>query len=311
MKNRTEYRRKIKRLATRLKRDYGTPEPPKFVDPIDQLLIGILHRGTTVSRAERALARLRSTVVDLNELRVSDPRSEILESLGPNFAHAMEKAVAITLALNGVFDRYHEISLDALRCKPKKAKVEARRFLEGLDGVDPATAAGVTLFALEGHAVPVDENTLRVLREDGLIDPDIDVEEVQGFLERTVGEGKSYEFTMLLRRYAEDRIKKLGPAKPPAKKKAARQARPTKTRKKAASSLRKTASSGKKAATRSARKTTKTKRKTAKTKKKTARTKRKAATKRTRPTRRSASSSAAGRKRGKTTKSRAKRARAS
>jgi len=223
MRKGTLYARKIKKLCARLKKGRSVPQQGDPVDPVEQLLLGILHRGTALSRAERALARIRSAMVDLNELRVSTP-SELVLLLGSGFPHATEKAKAIVTVLNQVFGRYHDLTLHALKTKGKR---DARRYLERLDGADPAAVAGVMLFSLEGHAVPVDEVMLRVLREDELVDPKADVKEVQGFLERNVSAAKAYEMTTLLRRYSEDRMKRLG-ASSSAARGAGKRARPAK-----------------------------------------------------------------------------------
>ncbi len=206
MKSGKAYAPKVKRLCARLKRTYGMPRMAEPTDPIDQLLLGILHRGTTVAKAEQALARIRSAMVDLNEVRVSTP-SELVELLGTGFPYATEKAKAIVKALSRVFDHYHALNLDALKTKAKR---EARRFLEELDGVDSATAAEVVLFALEGHAFPIDEITLTVLREEGLVHPEATVEEVQAFFERNVSASNAHGYAVLLRRHGEERIKRMG-----------------------------------------------------------------------------------------------------
>ena len=239
MKNATQYARKIKRLLTRLKQRYGTPRRSEPTDPVQQLLFGILHQGTSVAHAEKALARLRSAMVDLNELRVSTP-TELADVLGSAFPHATEKGKSIAKALNNVFVQHHDLDMSSLKDKGKR---EARKYLEGLRGMDPSTAAGVVLFSLEGHAVPVDENMLTVLHKDGLAHPKADCAEVQGFLERHVSAANAQAVTKLLRRHTEDRIRSLGrtgrraetDAKPSAKKKtrpaASKKTAPSKKRK--------------------------------------------------------------------------------
>jgi endonuclease III len=238
MKSGTEYARKVKRLLTRLKRKYGAVQKTEPVDPVHQLLFGILHRGTTAARAEKALAGIRSAMVDLNELRVSTP-SELIELMGSAFPYAKEKARAIVKALNEIFERYHDISLDALNNKGKR---EARRYLEGLEGVDSATAAGVMLFSLDGHAMPVDENMLRVLRKDELVHSDASVEEVQAFLERNVSASQGYVCTTLLRKYSEERARSLASLRSPARTAGGR----TRPAKKKTSTTKKRASASKK-----------------------------------------------------------------
>jgi len=220
MKNGKAYAPKVKRLCARLKRTHGMPQPVEPADPIDQLLLGILHRGTTVSKTEQALARIRSAMVDLNELRVSTP-SELVELLGPGFPHATEKAKTIVKALSQVFDHFHALNLDALKTKGKR---EARRFVEELDGVDSVTAAEVVLLALEGHAFPIDEITHTVLREEGLVHPDASVDEVQAFFERNVSASKARGYAVLLRRYGEERIKRMAASRGGASRSAKRQA---------------------------------------------------------------------------------------
>lgn len=207
MKGGTEYARKIKKLFTRLKRKHGTPPPGEPTDAVIQALLGILHRGTTLARAERALGRLQSSMVDLNELRVSTP-SELVELLGTNFPYATEKAEAIIKVLNQIFDRYNGLDLRPL---VNQSKRDARQVLLELDGMDAASAAGVMLFSLDGHAIPVDEVTLAVLRNEGLVDPEADVSEVQAFLERNIPSANAQSFTTLLRSWSEDQAKRIGP----------------------------------------------------------------------------------------------------
>ncbi len=232
MKQGTEYARKIKRLFTRLKKEYGTPEVPEATDPIDQALFGILHHGTTVAKAEKALRAMNDAMVDRNELRVSSP-AELIELMGPGFPHATRKAKAIGKVLTAVFARYDELSIEALRDKGKR---EGRKILEEMDGMDFAAAAGVMLFSLDGHAIPVDENTLAVLRAEDLVHPEADVEEVQAFLERNVSAANAKAFTVLLRRYAEDRYKQVVPksGRKTTKKKATKSTKSKKTKAKKA-----------------------------------------------------------------------------
>jgi len=202
MKRATEYARRIRRLYARLKRRYGTPKPADLTDPTDQLLLGILHQGTTVARARKVLSRIRSNMVDLNELRVSNP-PDLVEMMGSGFPRAADKARQLVHALNQVYKRYHSPSLDHLKDRDRP---EARRILEALKGVDPCAIAGVVLFSLGGRAIPVDENMAAVLRAEGLVDPHAEVGEVRRFLERITPAAEAYAFTTLLRRYSEERI---------------------------------------------------------------------------------------------------------
>jgi endonuclease III len=205
MKHATQYARKIRRLFARLKRQYGTPKRENTVDPVDQLMLSVLHRGTTVAKAQKVLSRLRSSMVDLNELRVSNP-PELIELMGPAFPHAAEKAQQLIGVLNQVYKRHHGLGTDPLKDKNRR---EARRFVDSLKDLDPPVLAGVLLFSLGAHAIPVDENMLAVLRAEGLVDPQAETAEVQAFLERNVPASESYAFTSLFRRYSEERIRSI------------------------------------------------------------------------------------------------------
>lgn len=281
MKQGTEYARKIKRLFTRLKKDFDAPADSEPTDPVDQLLFGILHRGASAAEAGKVLKRLNEAMVDRNELRVSSP-AELIDIMGPSFPYATQKAKAIIAALNDVFAHYDALTLEPLKDKGKR---DARKALEDMNGVDPSVAAGVMLFSLEGHAIPVDEMTEQVLRADDLVHPEADVSEIQAFLERNVPAAQAKTFTHLLRRYAESRIKDVTAAA--AKAKAAEQAKAKAEAKAEAKAKKKTS-------------TKKTKSSKAKTKK-AAEQKPKAKPKKTAKTRRARSSGSSG-KTGKKTK---------
>ncbi len=208
MKQGTEYARKIKSLFKRLKKEYDPPKDTEPTDPVNQLLFGILHRGTTANRAAKALHGLNEAMVDRNELRVSSP-AELIDIMGPNFPFATEKAKALLAALNDLFAMHDALTLEPLKDKGKR---DARKLIEDMNGVDPPTAAGVMLFSLDGHAIPVDEMMEKVLRADDLVHPEADVSEIQAFLERNISAAQAKTFTHLMRQYSESRIKDVAAA---------------------------------------------------------------------------------------------------
>ena len=61
MKHGTEYAKRIKRLFNRLRRDYGKPQRSNRTDLIEQLILGILSRDTSESKAQAAQNRLRGS----------------------------------------------------------------------------------------------------------------------------------------------------------------------------------------------------------------------------------------------------------
>jgi endonuclease III len=198
MKHGSQYAKQVKRVYNRLVRQHGKPKHDSLADPIEQLLLGVLARGTTETAAAAAMKRLQEGTVDLNELRVASPR-EMVQLLGENFPSAIEKARDINSILNEIFNRQHELDLDFLRDKTRR---EAKDYLQKMPGVDACTVARVMLVSVGGHAIPVDENILSYLRKQELVDPEADEAEVQAFLERNIAADDAYAFYTLVRRLA-------------------------------------------------------------------------------------------------------------
>jgi len=199
MKQASLYAQRIRKFYNSVRRQVrAVPTDDGLTDPVEQILLSVLSRGTTQNRARQGLNRIKRSVVDFNELRVTPP-GEILEMLGRNFPGAREKATAIRKLLNAIFEREHSLDLTRLRDQPKRA---AREYLEGLEGIDPYTVASVMLLSLGGHAIPVDDNMMRLFREHELIDEQADVAQVQSFLERHIPASEARTFALVMQEYA-------------------------------------------------------------------------------------------------------------
>ncbi|HOW18313.1 MAG TPA: hypothetical protein PLC79_04690 [Phycisphaerae bacterium] len=207
MKHGAEYAKRIRHLYHQLRRQYGKPPPPDHTEPIDQLILGILSRDTTEAKAHAAFRRLRESLVDHNELRVT-PAVELAETLGPDLPDAATRAQNLVDALNAIYDRHNVVDLSFLRDKPVR---DAREYLRALPGVDEFTAARVVLYSLGGHAVPVDQSMVWVLRKENLVPPEATLPEVQAFLERHISAQEAAEFAALMHRYAAGRLPKTMP----------------------------------------------------------------------------------------------------
>jgi endonuclease-3 len=198
MKNGAEYAKRIKRLYHQLLRRYGKPDPPDHADPLDQLIVSILSRGTTDAKAHAAYNRLRASVVDYNEMRVT-PSVEVADAIGRAYPDADARSRDIVNVLNALYDKRNAIDLAFLRSKPLR---EAREYLLSLPGVDDFAAARVVLFCLGGHAVPVDGALMNLLRKEECVSPDATLAEVQSFLERHVHATEAAAFATLMHRHA-------------------------------------------------------------------------------------------------------------
>jgi endonuclease III len=197
MKHGSEYAKRVKKLFQSLVRKYGKLPEVDQADPVEQLLLGILVECTSRQKAESVLKKIMQQMVDLNELRVT-PSNELVQIMGDNFPLAQSKAQQISQALNAIRMRQETMDLSLLR---QRGRREAREYLESLEGVTPAAAANVVLYSLDGHAIPVDDLTLYILRKDEIVEPAADKHTVQNFLERHINAGDSPAFAMLLNKY--------------------------------------------------------------------------------------------------------------
>jgi len=158
------------------------PSPVVGEDPIDELVWSFLLWDAPWSKAENALRRLHTAVVDVNELRVCLP-SELTEILGERYPKVSERALRIRATLNDIFMREHEVSLARLKDMPKR---DARKYLESLEGAPQFVTARVVLVGLGAHATPVDDRVLSRLIEDGVFEEGTAAEQAAALLERHV-----------------------------------------------------------------------------------------------------------------------------
>ncbi|UCD28443.1 MAG: hypothetical protein JSV03_15380 [Planctomycetota bacterium] len=205
MKHGSEYAKRVKRLFNRLLRKYGRPAEAELTDPIEQLVLGILSQCTSAAKARTVYRKLCDNMVDLNELRVTPP-IELMQLFGSGFSFARMKAQRIVDALNAIRKRQDTLDLSFLK---QRGRREARSYLESLDGVDKTAAASVILYSLGGHAIPIDDLKLYVLRKEEIIDEHADAAEVQAFLERHISAKNARTFTELLDRFVSTKAARI------------------------------------------------------------------------------------------------------
>ena len=134
------------------------------IDPVSALVSTILSQNTNDVNRDRAFARLRDGYPGWLAVRDA-PIDELVETIRPA-GLAPTKAPRIQEALRRITGSNGDVSLGFLRDLPLD---EARRWLVGIRGVGPKTAAIVLLFAMGRPAFPVDTHIHRVARRLGLI----------------------------------------------------------------------------------------------------------------------------------------------
>ena len=149
--------------------------------------------------ADSVIKKFADYFVDWNDLRVSRSE-EIVEVMGNDNHVTMDIASAITRILNGIFNEYHKVSLEALK---KIGKRPAKQALEKIDGVSRFVVDYCLLTALGGHAIPLTGKMIKYLRANELVNPDADEQQIGGFLAKQISAKNGYEFYALLRRESE------------------------------------------------------------------------------------------------------------
>jgi len=192
----------IQSLLKQLKSAAPDPTPFPERSPTEELVYALLLSESTIPKADLALKRIESSVVDFNDLRVCLP-DEIHSMLGERYPLAPERAHRIRSALHDVYIREHAVSIDHLASMPKR---DARKYLETLHGVAPFVAARVTLLGLGGHAIPVDQKLLDRLVELEVVDAGETVEHAASVLERHIKAADAREAHLLLQLFSDGDI---------------------------------------------------------------------------------------------------------
>ncbi|HEY8665819.1 MAG TPA: hypothetical protein VIL86_04095 [Tepidisphaeraceae bacterium] len=199
MKNATKHADDLKALFKRLLKEYK-PEPMQKMEPLKALVRGAMSYDVSDAKAEEAIKHIDREFVDLNEFRVATDL-EIQELLGTRYPQIESRVAMITQSLNRIFEREHTLNLERLGTVSKR---DARQFLRELPEVHPFVEAYVMLFAFEGHTVPVDERMLQYLKDVGIADAKMTVEDATRFLEHHVKAEECHDLYVVLRKAASD-----------------------------------------------------------------------------------------------------------
>ncbi len=166
---------------------------------IEHLLFACCLEDAPHDAAEEAFAALVHTFFDWNEVRVTSisELSEVMACLPDPRAAANR----IKRVLHAVFEATFNFDLEDQR---KKNLGPTVKWLEKLDGTTRFTVAYAVQTALGGHAIPIDADTMAVLRILDLVtDKDVSAGMVPG-LERAMAKSKGIEFGSMLHELGAD-----------------------------------------------------------------------------------------------------------
>ena len=181
----------------RLEDRYGRPEwTGPALDPISELVAGILSQNTSDVNSRRAFGALRARYPTWQAV-IDAPTDELEETIRPG-GLARTKAPRIQEVLREITMERGELELDFLREMPL---LEARDWLARLPGIGPKSAAIVLLFSMGRPALPVDTHVYRVARRLGLLPPRTDAARAHDILQAVLRDDEVYAFHVELVRH--------------------------------------------------------------------------------------------------------------
>lgn len=147
----------VRRLDRALAAVYGDPDREPSGDPLGGLIATILSQNTTARNSRAAFAELRARLPTWEAVAFAEEADIAATIRGGGLAD--RKAQRIRDILRQLLDERGELSLDFLADMPP---ADALRYLVGLGGVGPKTAACVLLFDLGRDVFPVDTHVFRI-----------------------------------------------------------------------------------------------------------------------------------------------------
>lgn len=202
----TNKQRVLGTLLATLKKTYGDPgDQPDTRPVLEEMVYAIIREGATRAEADRAFQRLQTLFFDWNEIRVSAPH-EVEEALSGLPQDTAAKAQRIIDLLQEVFESTYSFDLDSLH---KKGLRQAAKQIGRYQAASDYTVAWVTQRSLGGHAIPLDEFTLRVCRWLGLVESgEGNFETARASLEHLIPKAQGAMFVDLISQLARESARK-------------------------------------------------------------------------------------------------------
>lgn len=168
------------------------PEPLGERQILEEVIYAILREGATAEQANTAYQTIRTAFYDWNEVRVSSVQ-EVADA-AKGLAEAGAKGQRIVSFLQEVFDELYSFDLNDI--SKKGVKQAARQLARYKSGVTDFVVAWVTQRSLNGHAIPLDAATMRVLKRMGVVEPDAeDYESARSTVEHYIPKANGQDFT--------------------------------------------------------------------------------------------------------------------
>ena len=167
----------VREIHRRLRRVHGPLDPPRRLDPLEELVLTILSQNTSDVNRDRAWAALRARYPTWESLAAARP-AQVAAVIKPG-GLANTKAPRILAVLREIRDREGGFELEWMR---RASDQEVVDYLTSLPGVGPKTAACVLAFSLGRPALPVDTHVYRVATRLAFLAPGTSVAKAHAIL---------------------------------------------------------------------------------------------------------------------------------
>jgi endonuclease III len=164
-----------------LEKRLGPLDPPRRLDPVEELILTVLSQNTSDVNRDRAYASLTARFRSWQEV-LDAPTEEVADAIRPG-GLANTKAPRIQAILRAIEEREGRVDLGFLH---RMTDGEVREYLQTLPGVGPKTAACVLAFSLERPAIPVDTHVFRTAVRLGWVPEKAGVERAHQIMDELV-----------------------------------------------------------------------------------------------------------------------------
>jgi endonuclease-3 len=172
----------VREIVRRLRARFGPLDPPRRLDPLEELILTVLSQNTSDVNRDRAYQAMRDRFPTWEATAAADER-ELASAIRPGGLSKV-KAPRILAILRQIQER-EAGSLD-LSWMRRAASNRVRDYLMSLPGVGPKTAACVLAFSLRRPALPVDTHVYRVARRLGFVERGVDAARAHVVMEEAV-----------------------------------------------------------------------------------------------------------------------------
>ncbi|MCX8118900.1 MAG: endonuclease III [Desulfobacterota bacterium] len=203
---RDDLKRKLRKIALLLEKEYGVPERRKGIDPLDVLIETILSQNTNDLNRDRAFGRLKTRFPRWEDL-LRARREAIVTAIRPG-GLANQKAMRIQRILRWIQERGGRLSLSFLE---KMETEEVKNVIGGLKGIGPKTVHCLLLFGLGREAFPIDTHILRIGKRMGFLPQNMDAEKAHAWMAPLLPKGKSLSLHLNLIRFGREVCRARGP----------------------------------------------------------------------------------------------------